>query len=129
MRRENPDLNIDITIYENIQLGTSVFESPAKLFDSYRYLFVFVTENFVKAELEKFLTQIATIETLTFQEKNARLITVKTDKTYHSALAPLKWLRYDNYLEANKSQQGPDRFFIKCFRKLITDGRLNYLVN
>jgi hypothetical protein len=41
MERENPDLNIDITIYENIQLGTSVFESPAKLFDSYRYLFVF----------------------------------------------------------------------------------------
>jgi hypothetical protein len=44
-------------------------------------------------------------------------------------LAPLKWLRYDNYLEANKSQQGPDQLFIKCFRKLITDGRLNYLVN
>ena len=100
MRRENPDLNIDITIYENIQLGTSVFESPAKLFDSYRYLFVFVTDNFVKAELEKFLTQIATIETLTFQEKNARLIPVKTDKTYHSVLAPLKSLEYDNYLEA-----------------------------
>ena len=129
MRRENPDLNIDITIYENIQLGTSVFESPAKLFDSYRYLFVFVTENFVKAELEKFLTQIATIETLTFQEKNARLIPVKTDKTYHSVLAPLKSLEYDNYLEAKQSQQGPDQFFIKCFRNLITDGRLNYLVN
>jgi hypothetical protein len=129
MERENPDLNIDITIYENIQLGTSVFESPAKLFDSYRYLFVFVTENFVKAELEKFLTQIATIETLTFQEKNARLIPVKTDKTYHSALAPLKSLEYDNYLEAKQSQQGPDQFFIKCFRNLITDGRLNYLVN
>ena len=129
MRRENPDLNIDITIYENILLGTSVFESPAKLFDSYRYLFVFVTENFVKAKLEKFLSQIATIETLTFPEKKDRFITVKTDKTYHSALAPLKSLRYDNYLEANKSQQGPDQFFIKCFRNLITDGRLNYLVN
>ena len=88
-----------------------------------------MTDNFVKAELEKFLTQIATIETLTFQEKNARLIPVKTDKTYHSVLAPLKSLEYDNYLEAKQSQQGPDQFFIKCFRNLITDGRLNYLVN
>jgi len=129
MERENPDLKIDIKISENLRLGTSVFESPAKLFDSCRYLFVFVTQNFVKADLERFLSEIAMVETLTFQDKNARLIPVKTDKTYLSALAPLKSLKYDNYLEAKKSQQGPDQYFIRCFRDLITNGRKKYLVS
>ena len=69
MERENPDLNINITIYENLQPGTSEFESPAKLFDSCRYLFVFVTQSFVKAKREKFLSEIATNETLTFKKK------------------------------------------------------------
>ena len=110
-------------------LGTSLLGSAAKLFDSCRYVFVFVTQNFVKADLERFSSEIATIETLTFQEKNARLIPVKTDKTYLSALAPLKSLKYDNYLEAKKSQQGPDRHFIECFAKLIKNGRKEYLVN
>jgi len=126
---ENPDLNIDITIYENLHLGTSELESPAKLFDSCRYLFVFVTQNFVNSKREKFLSEIASNETLTFQEKNDRLIPVKTDKTYLSALAPLKSLKYDNYLEATKSQQGPDQYFIRCFRDLITNGRKKYLVS
>ena len=129
MRGDNPDLKIDIILYENMQRGTSVFELFTEIFDSYRYLFVFVTENFVKAELEMYLTQIVMIDTLTFKERKQRLITVKTDKTYLSALAPLKSLEYDNYLEAKQSQQGPDQFFIKCFRNLITNGRLNYLVN
>lgn len=129
MERENPDLNIEITIYENLDLGTSAFESPAKLFDNCRYLFVFVTENFVKAEHEKFYSEIATFETLTFQKLKARLIPVKTGKTYHSPLGPVRPLRYDNYLEAKKKEKEPDRHFIECFAKLINNGRTKYLVN
>jgi hypothetical protein len=129
MERENPDLDIVITLYDNLHLGTSDWESPAKVFDSCRYLFVFVTHNFVKAEREQFLSDIATSVTLTFQGTKDRLIPVKTDNTFLSALAPLKPLKYNNYLEDKKSQQKPDLYFIKCFKKLITDGRLNYLVN
>jgi hypothetical protein len=89
-----------------------------------------VTPNFDIAPLQQFYAQIATIETLICQERKNRLIPVLTDKTCNfSWLCLIQPLRYDIYLEAKKSQQGPDQTFIKCFKKVITDGRLKYLVN
>ena len=130
MERENPDLDIDMTIYENLFPGKSLLALATELFDSCRFLFVFVTPNFDIAPLQQFYAQISTIETLIDQEKQNRLIPVLTDKTCNvSWLRPIQPLRYDIYLEANKSEQGPDQTFIKCFKKLITDGRPKYLVN
>ena len=129
MRTENPNLKIEIISYKNLLPGTSVLESAAKVFDSHIYLFVFITQNFVKATFEKYCSEIALIETLIKQGKNARLIPVKTDNTcdFPIFLVPLIPLKYCNYLEAKKLQQGPDRDFIRCFRDLITNGRQKYL--
>jgi hypothetical protein len=54
MEMEYPDLDIDITIYENLTPGKSLLALAAELFDSCRFLFVFVTKNFDKAPLESF---------------------------------------------------------------------------
>ena len=108
--------------------GTSLLGSVAELFDSCRYLFVFVTQNLVKANLDVFLTSIATSLTSEEKEKD-RLIPVKTAKSCDLLmLAPLQPLKYYQYLEAKEKQQYPDYHFIKCFRKLIDDGRLKYLI-
>ena len=66
---ENPDLDIDITIYENLMPGKSLLALATELFDSCRFLFVFVTKNFDKAPLQSFLGEIATITTLEVQNK------------------------------------------------------------
>jgi hypothetical protein len=86
--------------------------------------------HFDIAPLQRFYAQIATIETLIGQEKQNRRIPVLTDKTCNvSWLRPIQPLRYDIYLEAKQSQQGPDQNFIECFKRLITDGKRKYLLN
>ena len=129
MESENPDLKIKITIYENLMPGKCLFQSAAEIFNICRYLFVFVTQNFVEADLEVFLASIATFEILTSEEvKKGRLIPVKTARSCDlPMLSPFQPLKYYNYLEAKKKQQGPDLYFIKCFTEVITDGRQKYL--
>jgi len=127
MEMENPDLDIDITIYENLTPGKNLLGSAANLYDSCRFLFVFVTQNFVNADLPRFLNEISLIETITFQEKNNRLIPVSTDSNgYLPELAPLIPLNYRRYLQA-KSEQRSDSSFLRSFKMLITDGRKKYL--
>ena len=129
MEREFPDLNLNITIYDNLNPGKSLLGSAADLYDSCRFLFVFVTKNFVKADLERFLNEIALIETITFQEKNNRLIPVSTDSNvYLPELAPLIPLNYKRYLEA-KSKERSDSSFLRGFKMLIIDGRKKFLVD
>ena len=129
MEREFPDLYLNIIIYENLMLEKCLFGSAANLFDNCRFLFVFMTQNFVKADLPRYLNKISQIETLTFQEKNNRLIPVSTDSNGHlPELAPLIPLNYRGYLQA-RSEQRSDSSFLKDFRMLITDGRKKYLVN
>jgi hypothetical protein len=126
MERENPDLNI--TLYDNLTPGTSLLGRAAELFASCRYLFVFVTQNFVKADLEMFLSEIAMNATLTLKGNKDRLIPVLTDRTCRVAtLTPVQPLKYYHYLEAKEKQQDPDYYFIKCFTKVINDGRQKYL--
>ena len=79
-----------------------------------------------------YITEIALVETLNKSENQGRLIpvAVERDRTFKKPiLAPLLPLKYYNYLEAKKSQQGPDQDFVKRFRHLITSGRKQYLVN
>jgi hypothetical protein len=126
MEKENPDLNI--TLYDNLAPGTSLYGRAAELFTSCRYLFVFVTHNFVKAGLEMYLSEIATNATLTFKSNKDRLIPVLTDRTCHvPALSPVQPLKYYHYLEAKEKQLDPDHYFIKCFTNVIDDGRKKYL--
>ena len=129
MKEENPDLKINITLYENLFPGKPIFQSAAEIFDICRYLFVFVTQNLVEADLEMFLASIATFKTLTSEEKEKdRLIPVKTAKRCDlPALAPFQPLNYYHYLEAKKKQQDPDFYFIECFTKVIDHGRQKYL--
>ena len=88
-----------------------------------------MTQNFVNADLPRFLNEISLIETITFQEKNNRLIPVSTDSNgYLPELAPLIPLNYKRYLQA-KSEQKSDNSFLRSFKMLITDGRKKYLVN
>jgi hypothetical protein len=118
MERENPDLNI--TLYDNLTPGRA-----AELFASCRYLFVFVTQNFVKADLETFLSEIATNATLTVKGNKDRLNPVLTDRICRVAtLTSVQPLKYYHYLE---KQQDPDYYFIKCFTKVIDNGRQKYL--
>jgi hypothetical protein len=123
MEREFPDLYLNITIYEyeNLILG-----SAANLYDNCRFLFVFVTQNFVNADLSRFLNEIS----LPFQEKHNRLIPVSTDSSGHlpAGFFPLKPLNYRGYLQA-RSEQRSDSSFLRSFRMLITEGRKKYLVN
>ena len=129
MEREFPDLNLNITIYETLTPGKYLLGSAANLYDNCRFLFVFVTQNFVNADLPRFLNEISLIETITFQEKNNRLIPVSTDNNgYLPELAPLIPLNYKRYLQA-KSEQKSDSSFLRSFKMLITDGRKKYLVN
>ena len=129
MEREFPDLNLNITIYEALMPVTYLLESAANLYDKCRFLFVFMTPNFVNANLPRFLNEISLIETMTFQEKNNRLIPVSTDSNgYLPELAPLTPLNYKRYLQA-RSEQKSDSSFLRNFRMLITDGRKKYLVN
>lgn len=129
MEREFPDLNLNMSIYENLLLGTSLFGSAANLFESCRFLFVFVTQNFVDADLQRFLNEISLIETITFQEKNNRLIPVSADSNvYLPELAPLIPLNYKRYLQA-KSKQNSDSSFLRGFKMLIIDGRKKFLVD
>ena len=122
MEIENPDLNI--TLYDNLTPGTSLLGSVAELFDSCRYLFVFVTHNFIKADVEMHLSEIAKNATLTLKGNKDRLIPVLTDKTCRvSTLTAVGPLKYYHYLEVKKLQQEPDRHFIECFAKLIDNGR------
>jgi hypothetical protein len=126
MERENPDLNI--TLYDNLFPGKSSFQSTAEIFDSCRYLFVFVTQNFVKADVQRFLSEIATNATLTLKGNKDRLIPVLTGRTCHvPELATVKALQYYYYLEAIENKKDPDYHFIKCFTKVIDDGRQKYL--
>ena len=130
MEREFPDLYLNIIIYENLMLEKCLFGSAANLFDNCRFLFVFMTQNFVKADLPRYLNKISQIETLTFQEKNNRLIPVSTNSSGHlpAGFFPLKPLNYRGYLQA-RSEQRSDSSFLRSFRMLITEGRKKYLVN
>lgn len=128
MQREFPDLNLNIDIYENILPETSLFGSAVNLFNSCRFLFVFVTQNFVDANLQRFLNEISLIETINFQDKKFRLIPVSTGSGYLPELGPLISLQYSRYLKA-KSEQRSDCGFLKSFKTLITEGRKQYLVN
>lgn len=128
MEREFPDLNLNIDIYENILPETSLFGSAVNLFNSCRFLFVFVTQNFVDANLQRFLNEISLIETINFQDKNFRLIPVSTGSGYLPELGPLISLQYSRYLKA-KSEQRSDCGFLRSFKMLITEGRKKYLVN
>ena len=120
MEREFPDLYLNITIYENLILG-----SAANLYDNCRFVFVFVTQNFVSVDLSRFLNEIS----LPFQEKNNRLIPVSTDSRGHLLeLTPLQPLNYRGYLQA-RSEQRSDSSFLRSFKMLITEGRKKYLVN
>ena len=88
-----------------------------------------MTQNFVNADLPRFLNQFYLIETMTFQEKNNRLIPVSADSNaYLPELAPLIPLNYKRYLQA-KSEQKSDSSFQRSFKMLITNGRKKYLVN
>jgi hypothetical protein len=87
-----------------------------------------MTQNFVNADLPRFLNQFYLIETMTFQEKNNRLIPVSADSNGDlPELAPLRPLNYRGYLQA-RSEQKSDSSFLRNFRMLITDGRKKYLV-
>ena len=129
MKKENPNLEINITLYENLFPGKSIFQSAAEIFDICRYLFVFVTQNFVNADLEMFLASIVMHKTLT-REPNVkdRLITVKTAKNCDpDELAPYQGLKYYHYLETKEKKKNPDYYFIKGFTNVIDDGRKKYL--
>jgi hypothetical protein len=129
MKREFPDLDLSITTFENLLPGKRLWKSAALLFKSCRFFFVFVTKNFVDSDLPKYLSEISLIETITFQEKNNRLIPVSTDSNgYLPELAPLIPLNYRGYLQA-KSERRSDSSFLNTFEKLITDGRNKYLVH
>ena len=131
MKREFPDLYLSITTFENLLPGTPLLKSAAILFKSCRFLFVFVTQNFVDSELPRFLSEISLIETITFQEKNNRLIPVSTNSNgYLPELTPIVLipLNYKRCLQA-RSEQRSDSRFLNTFEKLITDGRNKYLVN
>ena len=128
MKKEFPDLDLSITTFENLLPGTHLFESAAILFKSCRFLFVFVTKNFVDSGLPWFLSEISLIQTITFQEKNNRLIPVSTDSNGDlPELTPLIPLNYRGYLQAI-SERRSDSSFLNTFEKLITDGRNKYLV-
>ena len=129
MKKEFPDLDLSITTFENLLPGTHLFESAAILFKSCRFLFVFVTKSFVDSGLPRFLSEISLIQTITFQEKNNRLIPVSTDSNGDlPELTPLIPLNYRGYLQAI-SEQKSDSSFLNTFETLITDGRSKYLVN
>ena len=129
MKMEFPHLDLRITTFENILPGERLLLSAANIFESCRFLFVFVTKNFVDSDLQKYLSEISLIDTITFQEKNNRLIPVSTDSNgYLPELAPLISLNYRGYLQV-KSERRSDSSFLDTFKKLITDGRNKYLVN
>jgi hypothetical protein len=129
MKKEFPDLDLSITTFENLLPGTPLLKSAAILFKSCRFLFVFVTQNFVDSGLPRFLSEISLIQTITFQEKNNRLIPVSTDSNGDlPELTPLIPLNYRGYLQ-DRSEQRSDSSFLRSFKMLITDGRKKYLVN
>ena len=69
MKREFPDLDLSITTFENLLPGRRLLESAAILFKSCRFLFVFVTQNFVDSDLPRFVSEILLIETITVQDR------------------------------------------------------------
>ena len=131
MKRENPDLNIDIISYEELLPGTSQLESAANIFLSYIYLFIFETQNLKKKSFEMYLAEIALVGTLKTFGKQGRIIpvAVERDITFDNPiLALLVPLKYHNYLEDKISHKGPAQDFSKCFRDLIIKGRQKHCV-
>lgn len=126
MKGQFPDLNLNLTIYEEFNIGKSLFGSAPVLFKSTRYLFVFITDNFVKEEMIKFLNEIFLIATITEEEKFNRLIPVAKDEVYLPELGPIISLKYNRFLEA-KSRNRTDQVFIRGFQRLICEGRNKYL--
>ena len=129
MKREFPDLDLSITTFENLLPGRRLLESAAILFKSCRFLFVFVTQNFVDSDLPRFVSEILLIETITVQDRKNRLIPVSTNSNgYIHELSSVIPLNYKRYLQAI-SEQKSDSSFLNTFETLITDGRSKYLVN
>ena len=129
MKREFPDLDLSITTFENLLPGRRLLESAAILFKSCRFLFVFVTKNFVDSDLPRFVSEILLIETITVQDRKNRLIPVSTNSNgYLHELSSVIPLNYRGYLQAI-SEQKSDSSFLYTFETLITDGRSKYLVN
>ena len=129
MKREFPDLDLSITTFENLLPGKRLLESAGTLFESCRFLFVFVTNNFVDLDLPRFLNEVFLMKTITSPSEKNRLIPVSTDSNGHPPeLAPLIPLKYREYLQAISEQRSAISF-LNNFKNLITDGRNKYLVN
>ncbi|XP_076110535.1 uncharacterized protein LOC143079188 [Mytilus galloprovincialis] len=129
MEAEFPELELNLKIFEQLNVGRSMFESASLLFETCRFLFVLLTNKFAKDDLPRFLNEIALVETITFKDRNCRLIPVLIDGDCRvPELGPIIPLMYNRYLEG-KSRGIRDRGFINSFEKLVKNGRKNYLTS
>ncbi|XP_063413361.1 uncharacterized protein LOC134695848 [Mytilus trossulus] len=129
MEAEFPELKLNLKIFEQLNVGKSMFESASLLFETCRFLFVLLTHKFARDDLPRFLNEIALVETITFKDRNCRLIQVLIDGDCRAPeLGPIIPLMYNRYLEA-KSRGIRDRGFINSFEKLVKNGRKNYLTS
>ncbi|CAG2210936.1 unnamed protein product [Mytilus edulis] len=128
METEFPELKLNLKIFEELNVGKSMFASAPLLFGTCRFLFVFVTKAFAKDDLPRFVNEILLMETITFKDKSSRLIPVLKDECYLPELGPLIPLKYNRYLEG-KSRGKKDSGFLRGFKRLVENGRINYLTS
>ncbi|XP_063416785.1 uncharacterized protein LOC134699023 [Mytilus trossulus] len=129
MEAEFPELKLNLKIFEQLNVGRSMFESASLLFETCRFLFVLLTNKFARDDLPRFLNEIALVETITFKDRNCRLIPVLIDGDCRvPELGPIIPLMYNRYLEG-KSRGIRDRGFINSFEKLVENGRKKYLTS
>lgn len=124
MEKEFQHLKLKLRLFEELAIpGRGCFASTEKVFETCRYLFVFMTKNFEKAKMENFLHNILLRETIMEDEKNERLIPVQVDPEVEiSILATTNPLKYNSYL----ARKG-DESYCKIFKNIITHGRNNFL--
>lgn len=126
MEIEFPELELNLKLPEQFDMGKDIFTSALDLFITCRFIFVFETRNIERDKLSNFVRQMLLYNSITVEELNSRLIPILTDDYYISILKPLIHLNYNRYLEG-RSQNRTDYEFLKSFKNLILHGRRSYL--
>lgn len=127
METELPELELNLKLSEQFDIGNNILESAANLFRTCRFIFVLMTRNIEQDYLSNFVSQMLLIGSIKHEELHDRLIPISKDEYSIPAFIAVIPLPYNRYLEG-RSQNKTDHGFIKSFKTLIIHGRQSYLI-
>ncbi|KAK3591074.1 hypothetical protein CHS0354_005468 [Potamilus streckersoni] len=120
--------DVQVELIGNIGIGQSHFNAMEDIFDRYRHIFIFLTQNFTEDTLTHFKMQMGLMQSLQDPQKRGRIIPIwmakekeKTQK-YPRELVLLAGVHYWRFYDDSYKTM-----YIKSMQRLIWKGRNSFL--